>query len=263
MTSQPYRYALAVQYAGSEFCGWQRQPNVPTVQAALEQATTQLADEPIALQVAGRTDAGVHATGQIAGFSSSLKPDARNWQRGLNALTPASIFVSWVHPVPAEFHPRYDATSRRYTYVFFDQRQSDPFIAGLAWCCNSLDADVMHQQAQCLLGEHDFSSFRGAGCQSSTPMRRIDQVWVRRQGAFVVMEIEANAFLLHMVRNIASALMSVRRGVAHNYLAEILAAQDRSALGVTAPPQGLYLSQVRYPQLVLPKVSAVPPILQT
>ena len=94
MTSQPYRYALAVQYAGSEFCGWQRQPNVPTVQAALEQAATQLADEPIALQVAGRTDAGVHATGQIAGFSSSLKPDARNWQRGLNALTPASIFVS-------------------------------------------------------------------------------------------------------------------------------------------------------------------------
>jgi tRNA pseudouridine38-40 synthase len=262
MTSEHFRYALAVQYAGGEFSGWQRQPNVPTVQGALEQAAAKLTDESITLQVAGRTDAGVHATGQIASFSSSLKPEARNWQRGLNALTPASIYVSWVHSVAVEFHPRYDATSRRYTYIFYDQQQTDPFISGLAWCCSPLDADVMHQQAQCLLGEHDFSSFRGAGCQSLTPMRRVDQVLVRRQGAFVVMEIEANAFLLHMVRNIASGLLNVGLGAADSYLADLLAARDRTALGVTAPPQGLYLSQVRYPHAGLPAVTALPPILR-
>ena len=161
-----------------------------------------------------------------------------------------------------EFHPRYDATARRYTYIFYDQQRTDPFISGLAWCCAPLDADAMHQQAQCLLGEHDFSSFRGAGCQSLTPMRRVDRVLVRRQGAFVVMEIEANAFLLHMVRNIASGLLNVGQGAASHHLADVLAAQDRTALGVTAPPQGLYLSQVRYPHTVLPAVTALPPILR-
>ena len=261
MTIDHFRYALAVQYAGGEFCGWQRQPNVSTVQGALEQAAAKLTDEPITLQVAGRTDAGVHATGQIASFTSSLEPEARNWQRGLNALTPPSIYVSWVQPVPVEFHPRYDATSRRYTYIYYDQQRTDPFIAGLAWCCSPLDADAMHQQAQDLLGEHDFSSFRGAGCQSLTPMRRVDQVLVRRQGAFVVMEIEANAFLLHMVRNIASGLLSVGQGAVSHYLTDLLAARDRTVLGVTAPPQGLYLSQVRYPHAVLPAVTALPPIL--
>jgi len=262
MTSSHFRYALAVQYAGGDFCGWQRQPDVPTVQGTLEQAASKLADEPITLQVAGRTDAGVHAIGQISSFSSSRAPETRNWQRGLNALTPKSIHVSWVHVVPTEFHPRYDASSRRYTYVFYDQQRTDPFVAGLAWCCDPLNVDAMHEQAQCLLGEQDFSSFRGAGCQSLTAMRRVDWVWVRRQGAYVVMDIEANAFLLHMVRNIASGLFSVGRGASNTYLADVLAARDRSVLGVTAPPQGLYLSQVRYPNVVLPEVTALPSILR-
>ena len=263
MSNTHFRYALAVQYAGGEFHGWQRQRDVPTVQGTLEQAASKLADEPVTLQVAGRTDAGVHAVGQISSFSCSRAPDTRNWQRGLNSLTPKSIHVIWVRAVPAEFHPRYDATSRRYTYVFYDQQRTDPFVAGLAWCCDVLDADAMHRQAQCLLGEQDFSSFRGAGCQSLTPMRRVDQVSVRRQGAYVVMDIVANAFLLHMVRNIASGLLSVGRGAANGYLADVLAARDRSALGVTAPPQGLYLSEVCYSSVALPKVTVLPSILRS
>ena len=261
--SQQYSYALAVQYAGGEFSGWQRQPHADTVQGALETALSSLANEPTALSVAGRTDAGVHATGQIAGFTSSVAPEQRNWQKGLNALTPKSIFVDWVQLVPTEFHPRYSAAARRYTYVFYDHQRADPFISELAWCCDTLDADRMHRQAQALLGEHDFSSFRGAGCQSLSAKRRVDQIWVRRRGSFVVMEIEANAFLLHMVRNIASGLRMVGRGERDSYLADVLAAQDRSALGATAPPQGLYLSCVRYPGFELPAVTETPSILQS
>ena len=261
--SQQYNYALAVQYAGGEFSGWQRQPHADTVQGAMETAISSLANEPTTLSVAVRTDAGVHATGQIAGFTSSLGPDQRNWQRGLNALTPKSIYVDWVRVMPMEFHPRYSAAARRYTYVFFDQQRSDPFIDGLAWCCDPLDADRMHRQAQVLVGEHDFSSFRGAGCQSISAMRRVDQIWVRRLGAFVVMEIEANAFLLHMVRNIASGLRQVGHGEQDSYLRDVLAAQNRNALGPTAPPQGLYLSCVRYPDFELPTAPVMPSILRS
>ena len=260
--NQQYHYALALQYAGGAFSGWQRQPDATTVQGTLEAALSSLANETLTLRVAGRTDAGVHATGQIAAFSSSVSPDQRNWQRGLNALTPNSIHVTWVQSMPVEFHPRYSATSRRYTYVFYDRQRSDPFINGLAWCCDALDADRMHRLGQCLLGEHDFSSFRGAGCQSLSPVRRIDQLWVRRRGAFVVMEIEANAFLLHMVRNIASGLLAIGQGVDADYLTHVLAQQDRTVLGVTAPPQGLYLSAVRYPDFALPEVMGLPAVLQ-
>lgn len=260
--TQHYHYALAVQYAGGDFSGWQRQPHVETVQGVLENALSSIANEAISLSVAGRTDAGVHATAQIAGFTSSVAPDQRNWRRALNALTADSIRVTWVCQVAADFHPRYSATSRRYTYVFYDHQQHDPFVHHLAWCCEPLDADHMHRQAQQLLGEHDFSSFRGAGCQSLSPNRRVDQVWVYRRRGFVVMEIEANAFLLHMVRNIASALRDVGRGANPHDVSVLLEQRNRAAVGATAPPQGLYLSRVRYPDIELPPVSEAPAILR-
>ncbi len=244
-------YAFGVTYNGERFHGWQRQNDVPTVQGELEQALSRIANCDTHITVAGRTDAGVHATGQVAAFFSQAKRSLHDWQRGLNALTPSDISVDWVVETSPGFHPRYSATARRYKYVFHDIGRVHPLLVNRVWGCTRLDADAMHRGAQNLLGEHDFSSFRGAGCQSLTPMRRVNRCEVLRHGDFVVMEIEANAFLLHMVRNIASALHAVGRGDCVD-LSKLLALRDRTQLGATAPPEGLYLVGVSYPEFDLP-----------
>ena len=179
----------------------------------------------------------------------------------MNGLTPASIQVSWFKSVSAEFHPRFDAVARRYTYLFHDQGRSNPFLSDLTWCSDALDENAMHVEAQTLLGEHDFSSFRGAGCQSLTPMRRVDRCEVRREGNIVIMNIQANAFLLHMVRNIASGLHQVGSGAARGFLQLLLGAKDRQRLGITAPAQGLYLAEVAYPQQDFPD-PPLPPLIR-
>lgn len=250
-------WALGLTYRGSQFHGWQRQPNCQTVQGALEQALSKMADQPIRSTVAGRTDKGVHACGQVVGFASNVDREASVWLRGLNGLTPEALQINWVTPVSDTFHPRYSATARTYQYLYADAAATHsglaPFLRELAWCCPALDVDAMHRAAQGLLGEHDFSSFRGAGCQSMTPVRRVDRIEVARHQGWVVMTIEANAFLLHMVRNIARALHDVGVGHQPADLVDLLQARDRTRLGATAPPDGLYLTRVSYPGFALPE----------
>ena len=246
------RIAAGISYRGTNYHGWQYQPQRPSVQGIVEAAASKIENAPIHVLVAGRTDAGVHATGQVIAFTSQQQRDEATWFRGLNALTPNDIRIDWVRAVPEDFHPRYAATARRYVYLFLDKgSQPDPMLEDQVWSCLPLDADAMDRAAQALIGEHDFSSFRGSGCQSLTPMRRVNRLRVTRQGSFVVMMVEANAFVLHMVRNLASALHDIGIG-RHLEITSLLRARDRTLLGRTAPPQGLYLQHVEYPQHDVP-----------
>lgn len=256
------KYAMAVQYQGTNFSGWQSQKNVETIQDTLEKALLQLCGKETIVAAAGRTDAGVHALCQVATFESTLTDDERDWARGLNALTPSAIQVHWVKKVPSSFNARYSADSRTYKYLFFDADRFDPFIGQLSWRVDKLNSSVMHSQGQALLGEQDFSTFRAAGCQSKTPYRCVKRCSVDRFGDFVVLEIEANAFLFHMVRNIASALKDVGQGARKNYIKDLLEKKDRTQLGVTAPPSGLYLTNVAYEAYSLPSVNDNPSVLR-
>ncbi len=251
-------YAFGVTYDGADFYGWQRQPELPTVQGLLEAAVSQIANKPTNIFAAGRTDTGVHATGQVGAFSSDAIRSLYNWRQGMNALTPDSIHVDWVIAVDDKFHPRYSATARRYTYVFHDSGSNHPLLLRRAWGCAALDADAMHRAAQVLVGDHDFSSFRGAGCQSLSPLRRVNHCVVTRRGGFVTLDIEANSFVLHMVRNVVSALHAVGTHTANMTLAQLLAATDRQQLGATAPASGLYLVSVAYPDYGFPKTTGIP-----
>ena len=246
------KYAIGVSYDGAAFHGWQRQADLNTVQGVLEDAASRIANHSVQVHVAGRTDAGVHASGQVAAFSCAAPRELRDWQRGLNGLTPAAVRINWINVVDDTFHPRYSAVARRYVYLFHDIGFEDPLVSGRAWQCSPLDVDAMHRSAQILVGEHDFSSFRGAGCQSLTPVRRLIHCVIRRHGHWVSMDIQANAFVLHMVRNIAAGLYGVGRAGADMSLEALLAAKDRALLGPTAPPHGLYLTGVSYPQFHLP-----------
>ena len=254
------RYAVGLSYHGAAYHGWQRQADLPTVQGEIEAALSRVADHPVSISVAGRTDAGVHASGQVIAFDSVSNRTVADWLRAGNGLTSDAIRFNWVQPVSADFHPRYSAAARRYVYLYSDisrdQRAApDPHLSGLTWGTPDLDPDRMHREGQALLGEHDFTSFRAAGCQSLTPLRRVNRLSVSRQGPFVVFEIEANAFLLHMVRNIASALKDIGSDPTRpdGEIASLLAAKDRRQVGKTAPPQGLYLASVSYPDFDLPE----------
>ena len=255
-------FVIGLTYDGAGFHGWQRQPALPTIQGALEDALNRVANTPTHIRVAGRTDAGVHATGQVAAFSSDAPRNLNDWLRGLNALTPDGIAVNWVVPAVEGFHPRYSATARRYIYVYHDNGRIHPLLTKRVWGCQPLDADAMHRAAQILIGEHDFSSFRAAGCQSLSPMRRVNRLTVARQGEFVVLDIEASAFVLHMVRNIAAGLFAIGSGQNQMPLEELMALRDRTLLGPTAPPEGLYLADVSYPELNFPQPATIPFITQ-
>ncbi len=242
------RMALGVEYLGAAFSGYQIQPHAPSVQGALQRALTQVADEPITIDAAGRTDAGVHATGQVVSFLTSAERSPDSWRRGTNSLAGDGVTVHWAAEVAADFHPRYAATARRYMYLFYEAANRSPLLDGLAVRSSPLDDAAMHNAAQRLLGEHDFSSFRGAGCQSRSPFRRMDRISVHRTGSIVTLDIQANAFLLHMVRNIAGVLWEVGSGRKDQaWVGELLSACDRRLAAATAPPQGLYLVAVHYP----------------
>ena len=258
----PANWALGVEYDGQHFHGWQRQPDVASVQAALEQALSRIADEPIQLAAAGRTDTGVHATSQVASFVTTANRPERAWLQGTNTHLPAGVSVVWARAVPADFHARFSAVARRYLYLYREEALRSALGRNQWWSVPELDADRMQQSAQTLLGEQDFSAVRAAGCQSPTPWRCVHRVSVVRSGRLVVLDIEANAFLLHMVRNIASMLQQVGSCSRDaRWPAELLAAKDRTLLGPTAPSQGLYLAEVRYdPNLGLPGLR-LPPAL--
>lgn len=241
------RIALGVAYDGSAFHGWQRQANVATAQGALEQALSQVAAAPITTHAAGRTDAGVHATAQVVHFDTAAERPQRAWTLGVNALLPPAVQVRWARTVDADFHARFGAVHRRYQYVFADQPVARPLLYRQCWMTGPLAADPMHEAGQALLGEQDFSAFRAAGCQSNSPWRCLHRLSVSRHGPLIVMDVTANAFLLHMVRNIARALHDVGSGhLDRAGLVQLLAQRDRTALGATAPPHGLYLVQVGY-----------------
>ncbi len=247
------RIALGIEYDGGAFNGFQYQSHAPSVQGALQDALSQVAAAPVTLTAAGRTDAGVHATYQVVAFDPPVERPLDAWIRGTNALSPDGVAVLWAREVPDDFHPRFQATARRYMYLFYDLERVSPLLSGRVTFSRRLADEPMHKAAQTLVGEQDFSAFRAAGCQSRTPMRALHQVSVTRLGGFVVLDITANAFLLHMVRNIAGSLWEVGLGrAAPEWIQALLIGRDRSLAAPTAPPDGLYLVDVRYPSQTLP-----------
>lgn len=257
------RVALGVEYDGSGFRGWQaQQPGTRTVQTALEQALSKVANHPVRVVCAGRTDAGVHGLGQVAHFDTSAARSERAWILGGNAHLPLDVSLNWARETPEDFHARFSALARRYRYVILNQPQrSALWRQRAAWHYRPLDAEPMHRAGQALIGEHDFSSFRAAECQARHPIRAIHEITVRRQGDHVLLEVEANAFLHHMVRNIAGVLMAIGAGDRPvEWAQQVLEQRDRTRAGVTAPAEGLYLLAVRYPERYgLPAASGMIP----
>lgn len=250
-SNKPCRVALGVEYDGAAFHGWQRQgePTLPTVQAAVERALAKIADHPIDLVCAGRTDTGVHATGQVVHFDCVVDRGVKAWVRGCNSLLPPSVRITWAQAVDTQFHARFSALSRRYLYVIDDSEVESAIMAKrLTHTRLRLDIAAMHEAGQHLLGERDFSSFRAAGCQSRTPNRNVMHLRVLRHHRFIVIDIQANAFLQHMVRNIAGTLLKIGAGLRDPVWAkQLLEGRDRAAAAMTASPHGLYLVAVEYP----------------
>ncbi len=245
------RVALGVQYDGAGFQGWQAQRSgARTVQACLERALAQVANHPVKLICAGRTDSGVHATAQVTHFDTDAVRSERAWVLGGNAHLPPDVSLSWARAMPEDFHARFSALARRYRYLILNQPHRSALWQGRAtWCYRPLDAARMHAAGQALVGEHDFSAFRAAECQARHPLRAIHELTARRQGAGLVLEVEANAFLQHMVRNIAGVLMAIGVGDRPvEWARAVLEGRNRTQAGVTAPAAGLYLLAVRYPE---------------
>jgi tRNA pseudouridine38-40 synthase len=243
------RIALGIEYDGSAYSGWQLQAHAPSVQAELERALAGIAGHEVSLTAAGRTDAGVHALMQVAHFDTTVARPEHAWSLGGTAASSDDVTVLWAREVPGQFHARHSALSRTYVYRILNRRMRPALERRrVCWVRRPLDAARMHRAAQCLLGELDFSSFRAAECQSSTPMRCVFDIGVERHGEVVEITVRANAFLHHMVRNFAGSLLLVGGGDRPEaWLAEVLEARDRTRAGPTAPPQGLYFAGPEYP----------------
>lgn len=244
------RIALGIEYNGSGFYGWQAQRDLPTIQAVLQEALAKVADESIYLFCAGRTDANVHALGQVVHFDTHAKRHIDAWIWGTNSYLSTGLVIRWAKSVDYSFHARFSAISRRYRYIIYNHPIRPAIYNNrVTWCYYPLEIDLMRAAGKYLLGEQDFSSFRSSQCSSKTSMRKVTDFSIERHGDFVVLEIEANAFLHHMVRNIAGVLMKIGSGdKPSSWLKEVLIAKDRRAAAETAAPQGLYLMQVKYPE---------------
>ena len=255
--------ALGLEYDGSLFSGFQSQRNELTIQNELEKALSQVADVPIRVTVAGRTDAKVHATQQVVSFDFYGERPLGAWIRGVNANMHPAIRVIWAEVTPVHFSARFSALWRRYIYVFLESDQRSALGRDFVkWQSRSLDEEAMREGAQCLIGEHDFSSFRGSQCQSRTPFRRIYALNVIRKGAMVYIDVTANAFLLHMVRNIAGTLASVgEQMIQSKEVMDILVACDRKVAPPTSGSEGLYLVHVGYNDIKLGSRARAPLIL--
>ncbi len=249
------RWAVSVEYDGTAFHGWQRQHQVRSVQGDLESALSRVANQQIVVQCAGRTDAGVHALNQVVHFDSDAPRSADAWVLGGNVNCPDDIAIHWAKSVRNDFHARFSAQSRRYQYWIQEGRVRSALTRNrMAWTPYTLDVPAMHRAGQSLIGEQDFSAFRGAGCQSKSVMRHVSYVAVRREEAGICFTIQANAFLLHMVRNIMGCLLEVGRGKRpEHWVQEVLRSRDRRQCAATAPACGLYLAKVAYaPKFELP-----------
>ena len=256
------RLAMGIEYDGSAFHGWQLQRSgVRTVQQVLEQALAKVADHPVRVFCAGRTDTGVHGEGQVIHFDSpSIRP-MRGWLLGSNVNLPDDVNVNWVCQVPETFHARFSATSRSYRYQILNRStRSAIWRERAVWIHHPLDEQRMRQAAMHLVGTHDFSSYRAVGCQAKSPVRSVTGLTVERIDDRVLMEISANAFLHHMVRNIAGVLIAIGKGEQPiDWSRQVLEFRDRTLGGVTAPPQGLYLTNVGYPdEFRLPRTTDIP-----
>lgn len=243
------RIALGVEYDGSRYCGWQRQEHCESVQGVLERALSFVAAAPVTVHCAGRTDTGVHATGQVVHFDCDAPraPDA--WVLGGNSNLPEDVSVRWARPVDASFHARFEAVERRYRYLILSGRSRSALQARRAWWIHeALDADAMQRAAAPLIGEHDFSAFRAAGCQSTSPVRELRRLRVHQHGPWTIVDVAANAFLMHMVRNIVGLLRVAGRGEAGpGDVERILSGRDRTRSAAAAPAHGLFLTEVHYP----------------
>ena len=244
------RIALVVEYDGSQYHGWQAQTGLRTVESAVVYALSKVADQPVSVVCAGRTDTGVHATHQVIHFDADKTRSIRGWMHGANSFLPKDVCVKWAREMPDDFHARFSAQARQYRYVIYNA----PIRPGLlrcnvTWQYHQLNHHSMDKAAQSLIGEHDFTSFRAVECQSKTPIRRVHSIRVSRQENFVIIDITANAFLHHMVRNIAGVLMAIGTGRQPiGWVDEVLLAKDRRLGAETAPPYGLYLVGVSYPE---------------
>ncbi|HEY2624680.1 MAG TPA: tRNA pseudouridine(38-40) synthase TruA [Dyella sp.] len=242
------RLALGIEYDGTDFSGWQRLSHGETVQGALERALSFVAAQPVEVTCAGRTDAGVHGRCQVVHFDTEVQRDPRSWVLGGCSNLPSSVAVLWAQPVDQAFHARFSARSRRYRYRILNRQVRAALEARyVTWERLPLDASRMHDAAQALLGEHDFSAFRAMSCQAAHPRRQVLAVSVRREDEQVIIEIEANAFLHHMVRNIVGSLLPIGRGEQPtSWMGELLAGRSREVAGPTALASGLTFLGPRY-----------------
>ncbi len=244
------RVVCLVEYDGSQYRGFQFQKSADiTVQGVLQRAFSKVADEDITLICAGRTDAGVHAIGQVVHFDTLSDRPARAWIRGTNTHLPDSIRVHWASEISESFHARFSALQRSYRYVIYVGEVSPAIIAKKVTCVDfPIDIERMRAAASLLIGEHDFSSFRASQCQASSPVRNIKSLVIHQFGAFIVVDITANAFLYHMVRNIAGVLFEVGRGAKPvAWVKDLLVLKNRACAPATAAADGLYFSSVDYP----------------
>jgi len=243
------RVALGIEYDGTDFLGWQRLSHGPTVQGAVEAALSFVADHVVDVTCAGRTDSGVHARCQVVHFDSNAKRSERAWILGVNSHLPDAIAVRWAVAVGDDFHARYGARARRYRYAILN-RPARPALEAryVAWERHALDADAMQLAAAALIGEHDFSAFRTIACQSRTPFRNVHALRITRSADRIDIDIEANAFLHHMVRNIVGSLLPIGRGERPvEWLGDLLAGRNRRIAGPTAAAAGLCFVAPRYP----------------
>jgi len=243
------RIAIGIEYDGTAYNGWQRQRSGHGVQAVIEKAVATVADHELEVHAAGRTDTGVHASGQVAHFDTRSTRTERGWLLGINSNLPGDVSVGWVRPVDDGFHARFSATERHYRYVILNRLVRSALLRDRVWWLHPpLDTERMQAAGERLLGEHDFSTFRAAGCQARTAVRHLRAVDVRRDGEFVTIDVRADAFLQRMVRNIVGTLAAVGSGEREvGWVADLLAARDRTLAGVAAPAQGLTLVGVSYP----------------
>ena len=255
-------FAMGVEYNGAHYHGWQSQLGLTTVQGSVEAALSKLAHQPIKVQCAGRTDVGVHATGQVIHFDSDAKRADSAWVCGTNTYLDSHIRILWVKEVPVDFHARFKALTRRYRYII----DNNPVVSGIfkdqvTWVRHPLCEKSMAKAAQCFLGEHDFSAYRASGCQARNPIRKLYRFDIHRRGPMVVMDIEGSGFLHHMVRNIAGVLVKIgEKKQPITWAQELLLALDRRLGAATASPKGLYLVDVTYPPEYALKRSALGPL---
>jgi tRNA pseudouridine38-40 synthase len=264
MTQEVQRWVAGVEYNGALFKGWQRQKHHPglSVQDALENALSKVANHPVSIVCAGRTDSGVHASSQVIHFDTTALRTERSWKLGVNTGLPHGVCLNWVQPAPeldvsqvadareGQFHARFSAVARRYRYFILNKPVKPGLMHDQAtWWRVPLDANKMHEAAQALIGKHDFSSFRASDCQANNAVRTMKDISVTRINEWVIIEVCANAFLYHMVRNIAGVLLPIGEGRKPvEWCREVLLQQDRTKAGVTAPGEGLYFVDVEYPE---------------